>query len=56
MRRWLDDVVEIGGEVVFWDEPHLAVQKDEVGRVARGRAAAKSARRSSPSITAKRCR
>ena len=34
MRRWLDDVVEIGGEVVFWDEPHLAVQKDEVGRVA----------------------
>jgi hypothetical protein len=35
MRRWLDDVVEIGGEVVFWDEPHLAVQKDEVGRVAR---------------------
>lgn len=23
VRRWLDDAVHIGGETVFWDEPHL---------------------------------
>lgn len=23
VRRWLDDAVRIGGETVFWDEPHL---------------------------------
>lgn len=29
MQRWLDDAAAVGGEVVFWDEPHLAL--DETG-------------------------
>jgi len=35
MRRWLDDVVAIGGQVVFWDEPHLALEKNEAGEAVR---------------------
>lgn len=28
VRRWLDDAAQIGGETIFWDEPHLARTED----------------------------
>ncbi|MEW5814753.1 MAG: hypothetical protein AB1798_05065 [Spirochaetota bacterium] len=31
MRSWIDEVVTIGGEVVFWDEPHFFIDWERRG-------------------------
>jgi len=30
MRKWIDDAVEIGADVLFWDEPHLFIDWENI--------------------------
>lgn len=35
MIKWIDDAVEIGADVLFWDEPHLFIDWDNLDRAPR---------------------
>ncbi len=36
VKKWIDDVYEMGGRTVFWDEPHLGTKKTDDGGVLYG--------------------
>ena len=36
IKKWIDDVYEIGGRTVFWDEPHIPMRGREDGKIVFG--------------------
>ncbi len=55
LRGWVDACATIGGDVLFWDEPHFYVAFSRATYPAPGPAAAKSASASFAIVTGTRC-